>query len=194
MPKLHTFPTLFDEVKSVSITNLRKWGYLKPNRWRSSTITWSRNGQVHSSIGIEVNTKAEEPYIVLKYNYGDKPVKYTIQLVSVPSNIGKGEVWYFLCPYIKKRCRVLYSVGELFLHREACKGYMYEKQTYSPNNRIKVRMWEKLFNSDKLYKELHSKHFRKTYAGKPTKRYLKLMQGIREAERVPYTEAELMVM
>lgn len=192
MPKLYTFPTLFDEVKSVSITNLKKWGYLRPNQRRSGTITWSRNGHVTSSIGIEVNTRFDE--VIFSYNYGDKPVKFTVELVSVPSNIGKGEVWYFLCPYIKKRCSVLYSVGELFLHREACTGYMYEKQTYSPNNRIKVRLWEKLFNSDKLYEELHSKHFRKTYAGKPTKRYLKLMKKIREAERVPYTEAELMVM
>ena len=194
MPKPYTFPTLFDEVKSVSITNLRKWGYLKPNRWFRNTISWSRNGQKTASIGIEVNTKAEEPHIVLDYNYGEKPVRYTVKLVSVPSNIGKGEVWYFLCPFIKKRCRVLYSVGELFLHRDACKGYMYEKQTYSQQNRDKVRLWEKLFISDNLYKELHSKHFIKTYAGRPTKRYIKLMRGIREAKRVPYTEADLLLM
>ncbi|MBX0335496.1 hypothetical protein K3G39_19860 [Pontibacter sp. HSC-14F20] len=194
MPKPYTFPTLFDEVKTVSISNLIRWGYLKPNRYRSGTITWSRNGSVYSSIGIAVSTLIDNPYLELSYTYGDKPVKYKVELTTVPANIGKGEVWYFVCPSTGKNCRILYSVGALFLHRSACKGYMYEKQTYSHKNRGIMRMYEKLFSSDKVYEELYSKHFKRTYRGKPTKRFLRLMQKIRESERVPYSESELMVM
>ena len=57
-----------------------------------------------------------------------------------------------------------------------------------------MRMYEKIFATEKLYEELYSKHFKRHYAGKPTKRYLKLMQKIKESESVPYTESELMVM
>lgn len=194
MPKPYIFPTLYDDVLQVSVSNLKKWGYLKPYIYKSGTITWSRNGEKTASISIAVNTYAESPYLELSYTNNGQPIEYRVQLVTVPSNIGKGVVWYFLCPHTNKQCRKLYSVGAKFLHREAYTGCMYEKQTYSPKNRRLVNMYEKLFNSDKLYKELYSKHFRKTYAGRPTKRYLKLMQKIREAESVPYTEADLLVM
>jgi hypothetical protein len=194
MPKPYTFPTLFDEVKQVSISDLNRWGYLKPNTHRSGVLTWSRNGQKTASIGIAVNTYSESPYLELDYSYGEQPVKYRVQLVTVPANIGKGEVWYFLCPETGKRCRILYSIGALFLHRHACKGYMYEKQTYSTKARGIMGMYDKLFKSDKVHEELHSKHFKRSYAGKPTKRFLKLMQKLKEAKSVPYTEAQLLVM
>ena len=71
------------------------------------------------------------PYIELDYNYRDKPQNYKVNLVRVPSNLGKDFVWYFHCPKTNKRCRKLYSVNGMFLHREAYKGCMYETQTYS---------------------------------------------------------------
>lgn len=41
------------------------------------------------------------------------------------------------------------------------------------------------FRSDNLYSELHKKHFKKYYAGKPTKRYLRIMRQIEKAESIP---------
>lgn len=185
MPKPYTFPTLFNEVKTVSISNLNRWGYLKPNRYGTGTITWSINGTVTSSIGIAISTLAGSSYLELKYNYGDKPIRYRVELITVPANIGKGEVWYFVCPSTGKNCRILYSIGSMFLHRHACKGYLYEKQTYSSKTRGMMRMYEKLFKSDGLYEELYSKHFRRTYAGKPTKRFIKLMQKSKTVRACP---------
>jgi hypothetical protein len=43
-------------------------------------------------------------------------------------------------------------------------------------------MCEKAFDSDRLDELLYSKHFKRTYAGKPTKRFLKLMQKINKSE------------
>jgi hypothetical protein len=194
MPKPYTFPTLFDEVKTVSISDLNRWGYLKPGRYKTGSITWSRNGTVTSSIGIAVSTFTDSPYLELKYSYGYKPVRYKVGLITVPANIGKGEVWYFVCPYTGRNCRILYSIGSLFLHRHACKGYLYEKQTYSQKSREVMRMYEKLFKSDELYKELYSKYFKRTYAGKPTKRFLWLMNKIKDSKSVPYTEEDLLLM
>ena len=39
------------------------------------------------------------------------------------------------------------------------------------------------FDADNLYEQLYSKHFKKFYDGKPTKRYLKIMKQINKAER-----------
>ena len=126
MPRHSTIPTLYDDAIAVSITKLKEWGYLRQNNYQSGTLTWSRNGNTTGSIDIRVNTRSNEPYIDLDYKYREKPIRYRLDLVSVPSNIGKGQVWYFLCPHTGKRCRKLYSIGEMFLHREAYRGYMYE--------------------------------------------------------------------
>jgi hypothetical protein len=57
-----------------------------------------------------------------------------------------------------------------------------------------IRTFGAYFKSDKLYEELYSKHFKKTYAGKPTKRYLRIMEQIQQAESIPYHEFERALM
>jgi hypothetical protein len=190
MPKPHTFPTLFDEVKTVSISFLTKHRYLKPNQWQSGTITWSRNGNKTDSISVRVNTQSEQPYIELDYRCNEAPVKYRVQLVSVPSNLGKGVVWYFICPYTDKRCRKLYLTDTYFYHRSAFKGCMYKKQTQSKKQRYFNKTLSLYFRSDELFEHLYKKHFKKQYAGKPTKKYLKLTQQIQKAESIPIKEIE----
>ncbi len=46
------------------------------------------------------------------------------------------------------------------------------------------------FKIAELYEQLHKKYFKKTYAGKSTKRYLKLMEQIQKVESIPYYEIE----
>lgn len=190
MPKFPTFPTLYDEVLQISITKLKEWSYLNPEQIKSGTITWSRNGNPIGSISIQVNTHSEQPYIELDYKYRDEPRNYKVRLVSIPSNLGKGLIWYFLCPHTKKRCRKLYSIGGYFLHREAFKGCMYETQTQSKKYRQLDKILGAYLKSDNLYSELYKKNFKKTYAGKPTKRYLRIMEQIQKAESIPYHEIE----
>jgi hypothetical protein len=190
MPKFPTFPTLYDEVLQISITKLKEWSYLNPEQIKSGTITWSRNGNPIGSISIQVNTHSEQPYIELDYKYRDEPRNYKVRLVSIPSNLGKGLIWYFLCPQTKKRCRKLYSIGGYFLHREAFKGCMYETQTQSKKYRQLDKILGAYLKSDNLYSELYKKNFKKTYAGKPTKRYLRIMEQIQKAESIPYHEIE----
>ncbi len=190
MPKPHTFPTLYNEALQISISKLKGWGYLDPEQFKSGTLNWSRNGNPTGSISIQVNTHSEQPYIELDYKYRDEPRNYKVRLVSIPSNLGKGLIWYFLCPQTKKRCRKLYSIGGYFLHREAFKGCMYETQTQSKKYRQLDKILGAYFKSDNLYSELYKKNFKKTYAGKPTKRYLRIMEQIQKAESIPYHEIE----
>ena len=190
MPKPYTFPTLYDEVLQLNISKLKGWGYLDPKQFKSGTLNWSRNGNPTGSISIQVNTKSEQPYIELDYNYRDEPRNYKVYLTSTPSNLNKGEMWYFICPQTKKRCRKLYSIGGYFLHREAFDGCMYETQTQSKRYRKMDKTLGAYFRSDNLYSELYKKNFKKTYAGKPTKRYLRIMDQRQKAESIPYHEIE----
>jgi len=179
MPKPSSFPTLFDDALQMNISKLKKWGYLKPNQITSgSTITWSRNGEETGSISINADTYTEQPYIELDYKFRDEPRKYKVKLVSVSSNLGKGEVWYFLCPQTNKRCRKLYSIGGYFLHREAFTGCMYDSQIQSKHYRQLDKVLGQSFRAEKLREEIYKKHFKKTYAGKPTKRYLRIMKQL----------------
>jgi hypothetical protein len=165
MAKFLTFPTTYEERKSFSISDLRKWGYLIPGRWKSGTINWSRAGGPTGSINITVYMDITAPYIALNYTLNqEKKVSYKIYLVRVNSNLGKGHVWYFRCPYTNKLCRKLYSIDGYFIHREAVKGY-YEKQIQSKYYRHIEKTFGPVFQREKLCDQLYSKHFRKYYNG-----------------------------
>jgi hypothetical protein len=187
MPKPYTCPALLDEVKSVSISFLSKHNYLKPDQLRSGSVTWSINGNSTGSISIKVNTHLEQSYIELDYKCNGVLINYRVQLISAPSNLGKGVVWYFICPSTRKRCRKLYLVDTYFYHRSAFRGCMYEKQTQSKSNRYLDKTMEAYFRSDQIFEKLHQKHFKKYYADKPTKKYLQLIKIIQRSERIIYS-------
>jgi hypothetical protein len=94
------------------------------------------------------------------------------------------KIWYFLCPETNKQCRILYSIGGYFLHREAFNGCMYESQTKGKSYRNFDKTFGVYFKLDQLYEQIFSKHFKKVYAGKPTKRYLRIMEQIQRLESV----------
>lgn len=190
MPKPYTFPTLYNEALQISISKLKEWEYLDPKHYKSGTLNWSRNGNETGSISICVNTQSKQPYIELNYNFKDQPRNYKVSLVSIPSNLGKGRIWYFLCPQTNKRCRKLYLIGGFFLHREAFNSCMYETQTQSKKYRQLDKTIGAIFRTDDLYRQLDKKHFKKTYAGKPTKKYLRIMEQLRKAKSIPLHEID----
>ncbi|HEV8515975.1 MAG TPA: hypothetical protein VGQ59_21995 [Cyclobacteriaceae bacterium] len=178
MPKFPTFPTLFDDCKTISISDLKRWKYLEPNTWQNGTITWSRNGNRTGRISITINTYKENPYIELDYKCNGNPINYRVQLITITSNLGRGVIWFFVCPATGMYCRKLYLVDTYFYHRTAFRGCMYEKQTQSHYSRNLGKQFDRFFGSDKAYELIYSKHFKKKYGGKFTKRYLKLLRRI----------------
>lgn len=175
MAKPNTFPALLDDALQIHLSKLKAWGYLQPGQNKTGTITWSRQGNRTGRISIRVNTLTDRPFIELDYSYNEEPRKYIVELVAVPSNLGIGMVWYFLCPKTRKRCRILYSIDGYFLHRTAFAGSMYEKQTHSKSYRELGKLFGATFKRSDLYYKINQKHFKKFYAGKPTKRYLKFL-------------------
>jgi hypothetical protein len=184
MPKPCTFPTLYDELKTISISFLKSHKYLEPGVFRGGTVTWSCNGVPTGNISIIVNTFIESPYLELDYNCNQVPINYRVQLTSSPSNLGKGVVWFFVCPKTGRLCRKLYLVGTYFYSRLAFRGCMYEKQTQSKKSRDFDNTLGQYFRTDKLFEQLYKKNFKKQYAGKPTRIYLSLTSKIDKAGRV----------
>lgn len=148
MPKEYTFPVLYDEVLQINIADLKKWGYLTPNRIQAGSINWKRHGKVSSSVGLKSNTVVDDPYVELSYSYSGQNRAYYVKFVHLPSNLGKGKIWYFLCPSTQKRCRKLYFIGGYFLHREAFSEGMYTCQTWSKNVREAIKEYWIFANID----------------------------------------------
>jgi hypothetical protein len=192
MAKPATFPTLYDQCATVTISFLKNHKYLEPGGWKTGTISWSQGeGElriVTGTINIEVNRQTERPYIELNYKTKDNPINYRVQLVSIPSNIGKGIIWYFVCPNTGKRCRKLYLINGYFLHRKAFKDCFYEKQTRSHKSRKFHKYYENFFGIDKIYEQIYCSYFKNNYAGRLTKRYQKLMMKINTANRILKTD------
>jgi hypothetical protein len=173
MPKPYTFPTLLDEVKQISITKLKEFGYFEPDSFKSGLLTWSRRGEQVGSINMSVDLR-ESPQCYLWYTYNkEEQVSYEVDLDSVESNLGRGKIWY--------------GVGKYFLHRDAYPHAMYECQTYSKYGRMIDKVCKIMNGSDKLYEELYSKHFKTHYAGKPTKKYKQILS---ELEYIRQNEAQ----
>ena len=178
MPKPSTSPTLYDEALSFQISNLKKWGYLVPEQIKRGKINWSISGNPTGSISIMADTNGEQPFIALGYNIRNEPRKYKIYLVSKATNLNIGVVWYFVCPISGRYCRKLYSIGGYFVHRKAVPGCMYESQIQNKTFRFLNKMLNPYNYLEQLHDQLDEKNFKTTYAGKPTKRYLKIMEQI----------------
>jgi len=189
MPKPTTFPELFDDALQINITKLKEFGYLS-NYLKQGTLNWRRNGKPIGSILIDVCINAERPYIELDYKYRDEPRKYKVNLITKPCNLANGVMWFFVCPSTGKHCRILHSIGGYFLHRTAFKGGIYESQIQSKKYREMDKQYGAYFKSERLYEQLYKKNLKKSYAGKPTKKYAKLIEEISKAERTSIEDIE----
>jgi hypothetical protein len=187
-------PFLFDNALQINISKLKEWGYLQPNNWKAGSLNWSRNGQQTASISIGVSTLEGHEYLHLKYSSDNEPREYKVRLVRKPTNLGFGEMWFFRCFKTGKLCRKLYLIDGYFLHREALKSGFYEKQIQSKYARSLDRNFGAYFKAESLYRERRKKYLKKTYSGKPTKKYLKLSNEIKKAERIEAGEIERLLL
>lgn len=179
MARFGTYPTTFEDRKSISISDLRKWNYLQPDSWRSGTLSWSRCGTVHSQISFCVNMVATGSYLQLSYRWEGQSIGYQVKLTALISNLGAGKVWYFVCPLTGERCRKLYFKNGYFQYRG--EGY-YEKQIQSKYYRYLERTYGPALRADQVYSQLNSRYFKKYYKGVFTKRYVKLLKELRGIE------------
>ena len=180
MARFPTSPILIDQLLQLSTKDLRVLKYLYGHSYNAGIINWKREKEITASISVKVDTMESSPFLELDYRYKNNPLNYRIQLVSIPSNLGKGIVWYFICPNTAKRCRKLYLANGFFVSRFAFTHAMYEKQTHSHRSRNHNIMLNKFCSIDKSIKQLDKPYFKKCYAGKETKQYIRILKEIRE--------------
>jgi len=112
-----------------------------------------------------------------------------IDLVSVPSNLGTGLNWYFVCPVSEKRCKKVYyhSDLDLFIGREGFKQL--EERLYYPNQlnngheRAAVKVGKLRQRLDKNIENVSKKYYKETYKGKSTKTRKAFVKAVNRYER-----------
>jgi hypothetical protein len=196
MPRYANYPTTVEDSLTFRLKSLTENNntYLTSYGTRKGVTSWSRNGIVDSKIDIKVTHSEYNTYIILNYKYNGEPINYRVNLISKPSNLGKGKIWFFICPRTGKYCRKLHLQRGYFLHREAFKNLMYANQIISKNNRAMHSIFDKAYLKDEVYKELYSKHFRTHYNGKETKRYKRIMDKINISESYSRNTLESLLM
>jgi hypothetical protein len=134
-----TFPPLYESARRLSISDLKGYGLFKDGA-PATIITFYRNGQTDLQVGVRMIFLDGEPLeFQIRFEHGDGLVKMEFRMVWQNSNIGKGKLWYFLCPHSGKRCRILFGFGRYFGHRTIYKDAMYDIQVYSRHFRQMVR-------------------------------------------------------
>ncbi len=163
------------EVMRIELSHLLKAGKIKRNDKCFGSISWNNGSYIY----FESSFTDTEKYLRLKYTIthytGEKThLDYNIQLTSIPSNLGIGEVIYFVCPQTGKRARILYKCygSQIWKHREAYKTRIYYQcQTLSKITYNVTRA----FVLDNLINVLASKAHKTHYRGKKT-RLIKRME------------------
>lgn len=186
MARYSNSPDEVENLRNITIDFLRKDDILKSNNFKSGTIIWtnSRFG-TKNTISYVLNTDENSGTLKLHYIHNSvNTINYDIELITRKSNLGFGLMWYFVCPITKKVCRKLHLRNGYFYHRTAFKNLFYEQQVQSKKSRI---MYAKPFIDafrDDLYFDMSKKYLKKTYKGKITKTYGRLLLRKRKSERV----------
>lgn len=183
-------PYEVESLKRITINDLKKLGYLKPNVFLNQNVFWTdQYGERTSSITVIIETTEREGIITFDYKWQESHINYRVRLITRPSNLGDGLLWFFVCPNTQKVCRKLHLNRGYFLHRTAFRGLYYEKQLESK----RWREWGKVFSSfqdEKIYEEMYKKHFKKYYKGRPTKKYLQLMKRLNTKKALNFEDIE----
>lgn len=153
---------------TISIKDLKRKGLFNHAK-TDSTLNWTKENKIFYCVGVEVFSFKNKKHLRLTHeNLKNETEKYRINIITIPSNIGNGEVMYFVCPQTGKHCRKLFSCGNRFQHREAI-GLLYEQQVR------KEPVSYAFYLNEEQRNEPNTKNFRKYYKGKMTKRYFQIL-------------------
>lgn len=178
MGRYSTYPILFDELKTISIADLKKFGYLNRG-FKNGNLNWKCRGERTGDVDFGVLLVPEEMYGYLELSYiylKEHKFNYKVPLVAVPTNLGIGLRWYFICQRTGKRCTKLHSANGYFQHRTGIPGAMYDCQTRSHFTRLLDKVWN---NGDKLAQ----RHMKRHYRGRLTKRYLRALSAVKRSQQ-----------
>lgn len=143
----------------------------------TTSLSWNIGGEPAGSVWMMIVNNELERYMELSWSQGENNYRERVDIVALPSNLGRGEVLYFICPKTIERCRILYKAYglPLFISREAYRKFYnrrvyYDAQLSGRKERPNTRYWD----LDKKINRIKKKRKSYKYKGIPTKRYLRL--------------------
>ncbi len=154
----------------IELSYLLKNGFIQQGRFISATLNWT-NG---SDIQIQSDFTVDWPYIRLIYkntSYHTGEVTnhdYKIYFGFLPSNLGKGQVLYFLCPVTNHRCRILYKCygSQIWKSRYAYRHRIYYQcQISSKLHHYIDRYWTAEKQLEQLYSQVVKREVRQRIIG-----------------------------
>jgi hypothetical protein len=177
MPKPATTPVIIDSLRCLSIKMLKSRGLLQKERTIEGEITWNNSitKELSASVGFEIETNTEKPYIRLNYSIEKKNFNYPVYLVKIPSNLGKGCIWYFICPDTGNRCLKLYLNDEYFISRVAVRkeGGVYSSELVPKSARYGNLDFKRTRKLMRQVLETQKSYAKSHYRGRKTKRQVR---------------------
>lgn len=180
------------EATKLDLSYLLKNNFIQKGCEVTFQLGWSNGSQIKAL----THYTEKDIYIRLIYQVTYKDTKevkgydYKIYIQRLKSNLGIGEVLYFICPETSLYCRKLfmcYGYGR-FKHRLAYKNKIYyHSQTISKESRNTTRYFKLDETISKICKQRQSK----TYKGKETskrKRLIKLIEKRTKADKIRQME------
>jgi hypothetical protein len=157
------------EALRLEINCLFKDGYIEKGCVVSASISWTSG----ANIIIRTDFTNPQPFITLNYTHTGRDgvkqsINYVVNIEGVPSNLGSGLNYYFVCPFTGKRAKILYSCygSPYFKSRGAYKNRIYYRpQISSKLNYHNDRYWQLDKEIDKLQKQRR----KEVYKGKKTR-------------------------
>ena len=171
MGRHSSWPILIDELKCLSITDLNKWGYLQSGH-RSGSVSWHKGKHLTGSVNISMALDEGKGFGILDILYGladGAIVRVPVKLTAMPTNLGKGQRWYFICAYTGRRCTKLHYFNGRFQHRTGIVGSMYDTQTESKSKRLIRWLVDSCF-------AMYEPDYYRCYRGVPTKKGKRLQK------------------
>jgi hypothetical protein len=135
-----------DQALRLDLWQLIKLGYIKKGCELSGEIVWN-NG---SRIGYKASYTDSAKYLLLHYTHTNNSTgerndyDYYVYFDTEPSNLGKGELLYFICPETGIRCRILYNCygSHVWKARNAYRNRIYySSQITSKRYYYNTRYW-----------------------------------------------------
>lgn len=170
-----------EEKRRLTITNLKKWGYLSPGS-RYGGVHWTEGGNetsvgFYSTIDTDMRGSLKMNYWVIPHNEEKQTIEYVIRITTTQCNYGGVRQW-FMCPlsYDGKPCmrRIarLYLSGKHFGCR-TCHALAYKSQHRARSGF--GGLLDILFGHDEIQKRI-DKLRTKYWYGRPTKRHQTLLK------------------
>lgn len=186
MGRMSTGAKITNSCRRIELSYLLKQEYIKKGSVIYGKLTWTDD----SSMTIHSHYTKDKQYIRLQYTITDRfsgeseEMDYKVHITTVPSNLGKGEVPYLVCPVSGRRCRILYQAygSNIYKCRKAYRNRIYyPTQISSKYDKYNDRYWELERQINKLKENARGQS---TYNGKLTKRKKRLERLKAEQQRM----------